>query len=86
VASAWCCLVSIAVRILYVDDDPDTLVPYAFVLGRCGADVAGVGSLTEGLDAFEKVRPAVLVADIGMPDGDDHAPSPGEPAREASFG
>ena len=59
-------------RILCVDDDPDTIGLYVYVLGQCGAEVTGAASLTEGLEMFEKVRPAVMVADIGMSDGDGY--------------
>jgi CheY-like chemotaxis protein len=60
------------VRVLCVDDDPDTLALYALVLGQCGAAVTEAASLTAGLEMFEKVRPAVVVADIGLADGDGY--------------
>jgi CheY-like chemotaxis protein len=42
------------------------------VLGQCGAVVTEAASLTAGLEMFEKVRPAVMVADIGLADGDGY--------------
>jgi CheY-like chemotaxis protein len=61
------------VRVLCVDDDPDTLALYALVLGHCGAAVTEAASLLAALEMFEKVRPAVVVADIGLGDGDGYA-------------
>ena len=61
------------VRVLCVDDDPDTLSLYTLVLRQCGAEVTEASSLGAGLDAFDKVRPAVVVADIGLRDGDGYA-------------
>jgi len=60
------------VRVLCVDDDLDTLALYALVLGQRGAAVTEAASLTAGLESFEKVRPAVVVADIGLGDGDGY--------------
>ena len=37
------------------------------MLERCGAEVLAAGSALEGLEAIERWRPDVLVADIGMP-------------------
>jgi CheY-like chemotaxis protein len=61
------------VRVLCIDDDPDTLSLYTLVLRQCGAEVTEAGSLGAGLEAFDKVRPAVVVADIGLSDGDGYA-------------
>jgi CheY-like chemotaxis protein len=62
----------VGVRVLCVDDDPDTLALYALVLGHRGAAVTGAASLTARLESFEKVRLAVVVADIGLGDGDGY--------------
>jgi CheY-like chemotaxis protein len=60
------------VRVLCIDDDPDTLSLYTLVLRQCGAEVTEAASLTAGLEMFEKIRPAVVVADIGLGDGDGY--------------
>jgi CheY-like chemotaxis protein len=61
------------VRILVVEDDPDTRVGLAVVLERCGAEVTAVGTSTEALRAFDVVHPQVLVCDIGLPDEDGYS-------------
>jgi CheY-like chemotaxis protein len=61
------------VRVLCVDNDPDTLSLYTLVLLQCGAAVTEAASLKAGLEMFEKVRPDVVVADIGLGDGDGYA-------------
>jgi CheY-like chemotaxis protein len=57
-------------RVLVVDDEPDTLEVVAHGLRSCGADVVGVASVDEALREFERVRPQVVVSDIGMPERD----------------
>jgi PAS domain S-box-containing protein len=61
------------VSVLVVDDEDDTREAIAIGLGRYGARVATASSAREALDAFERERPQVLVADIGMPDEDGYA-------------
>lgn len=61
------------VRVLCIDDDPDTLSLYTLVLRQCGAEVTEASSLGAGLETFDHVRPAVVVADIGLSDGDGYA-------------
>lgn len=55
------------IKILVVDDNPDSLDFIAFVLKMYGAAVTTVGSAWEALQALLKSRPDVLVSDIGMP-------------------
>jgi PAS domain S-box-containing protein len=54
-------------RVLIVDDELDARALLTAMLERCGAEVHAVGSAWEGLEAIERWRPDVLVADIGMP-------------------
>jgi len=56
------------VRILVVDDEPDTRELVAVVLATCGAEVVLVGSATEALDEMERQRFDLLISDIGMPE------------------
>jgi CheY-like chemotaxis protein len=60
------------VRVLVVEDDPDTLEMLRFVLDDCGASVATAASSREALDVFEKWHPDVLVSDIAMPEQDSY--------------
>jgi PAS domain S-box-containing protein len=61
------------VSVLVVDDDEDTRDAMAIGLGRYGARVATSSCASEALDALERERPHVLVADIGMPGEDGYA-------------
>ncbi|MDT7690047.1 MAG: hypothetical protein QOE46_2806 [Acidobacteriota bacterium] len=59
-------------KILVVDDEPDTLEMLKAGLGRCGAQVRVVGSAAEALAALADELPDVLISDIGMPDIDGY--------------
>ncbi|HXB54803.1 MAG TPA: ATP-binding protein [Vicinamibacteria bacterium] len=61
------------VSVLVVDDEEDTREAMAIGLGRYGARVATSSCVREALDALERERPHVLVADIGMPGEDGYA-------------
>jgi PAS domain S-box-containing protein len=60
------------VRALLVDDDEDTLDMLSMFLRHAGAEVLAVSSASAALEALPRVRPDVIVADIGMPDADGH--------------
>jgi signal transduction histidine kinase/DNA-binding response OmpR family regulator len=58
------------VRILVVDDDPDSASLTGYMLNRWGADVRTAVSAAEALEFFERYhtwRPDILVSDIQMP-------------------
>ncbi|HEY0375860.1 MAG TPA: ATP-binding protein [Pyrinomonadaceae bacterium] len=59
-------------RVLVVDDEPDTLDLIKFLLGQCGAEVATAKSAAEALGLFEEVAPDVIISDIGMPGEDGY--------------
>ena len=61
------------VRVLVVDDEPDTRELLKEVLERCGAHVRDVGSAHEALEHIKEWRPMVIVSDIGMPGEDGYA-------------
>lgn len=60
-------------RVLIVDDEPDTREMLAYVLTNCGAQVLTASSAAEGLEALRRERPDVLVSDIGMPEEDGYS-------------
>ena len=59
-------------RVLAVDDDPDTLDVVAKLLSLRGAEVVPAASAAEALRALERFEPDVLVSDIGMPERDGY--------------
>jgi len=56
--------------ILVVDDESDLATTCARLLRRHGYAVETVGSRAEALAALAATRPAVLVSDVRLPDGD----------------
>ena len=55
-------------RILLVDDEPDLRQLVTFNLRDAGFDVDAVGSGQAGLALAAKIRPAVIVLDLMLPD------------------
>lgn len=72
VGSAHTLLPLEGVRILVVDDEPDSRDLIAFVVQQAGAKVASVSCVREALQTFQAVRPHVLLSDIGMPELDGY--------------
>jgi two-component system CheB/CheR fusion protein len=60
-------------RVMVVEDDPDSREVVTTVLERAGATVTAVASVGDALLAFAKSVPDVLVSDIGMPTEDGYA-------------
>ena len=54
-------------KVLIVDDEPDTLELLKVGLGQCGAEVVLARSVNDALEAIAAVVPDVLISDIGMP-------------------
>ena len=61
------------VRVLVVEDHPDTLETLMILLEANGAEVAGVLSTADALPALVTFRPDLLLADIAMPGEDGFA-------------
>jgi signal transduction histidine kinase/ActR/RegA family two-component response regulator len=61
------------VRILVVDDEPDTNEVLHEVFSSCGAEVRVAGSTWQALEILDRWRPTVIVSDIGMPQEDGYA-------------
>jgi PAS domain S-box-containing protein len=59
-------------KILVVDDEPDSLELISFVLQQSGATVTAVSSAIEVLEILPKWQPDLLVSDIGMPEMDGY--------------
>jgi CheY-like chemotaxis protein len=55
------------VRVLIVEDDPDSRDATAALLELCGARATAVASVAEALSAVRREAPDVIVADIAMP-------------------
>jgi signal transduction histidine kinase/CheY-like chemotaxis protein len=62
----------VGVQVLIVDDDADARELLTAILQQYGAEVRGVGSTPEGIEALKAWRPDVLVSDIGMPGRDGY--------------
>jgi len=61
------------VRILVVDDEPDTNEVLQELFASCGAEVRVAASARQALEILDRWRPTVIVSDIGMPDQDGYA-------------
>jgi PAS domain S-box-containing protein len=62
-----------AVKVLVVDDEPETLLLLSTVLTRCGAYVKTASSAEEGFREVQRWLPDVIVSDIGMPGEDGYS-------------
>ena len=60
-------------RVLLVDDEPDTLEILRVMLNQFGANVRGAASTSDALETFLEWKPDVLVSDLGMPGEDGFA-------------
>jgi len=60
-------------RILAVDDQPDTLLVVGSLLEQSGAEVQTATSASSALDSLGKWAPDLIVADIGMPGEDGYS-------------
>lgn len=60
-------------RVLVVDDEPDTRNLLASLLKRSGAEIVTADSATKAFTLFQKFQPHVLLSDISMPDVDGYS-------------
>src|SRR5262249_60854210 len=55
-------------RILIVEDDPETLEMIKFAFDKRGAEVITAVSASEAMELLERRRPHPLISDIALPD------------------
>jgi PAS domain S-box-containing protein len=60
------------VRVLVVDDEPDTREMLKAGLGQCGAVVTAARSAAEAIEELLTSPPDLMISDIGMPDMDGY--------------
>jgi len=60
-------------RVLLVDDQPDTLEMLKAALEQCRAEVRTSADAAAALEVFQEWKPDVLVSDIAMPGEDGYA-------------
>jgi CheY-like chemotaxis protein len=59
-------------HVLVIDDESDARTLIQRILTRCNATVTTAASAAEGLDAVKRVRPDMIISDIGMPSEDGY--------------
>lgn len=59
-------------RLLVVDDDPDTRELLTVMFAGDGAEVIAVASAKEALAALEHIKPDILISDIKLPGEDGY--------------
>lgn len=69
---------------LVIDDDPDTREMLAELVRHEGFDVTLAESLKAGRAALDRIKPAVLITDLMLPDGEGTALLGELPARDAT--
>ncbi len=57
-------------RVLVIEDDADITLAVRTVLGRSGFEVAAAADGRDGLRAFHRERPDLVVLDVGLPEMD----------------
>ncbi|MCT0204818.1 PAS domain-containing protein [Synechococcus sp. CS-602] len=60
------------IRLLIIDDDPDSRDLLDFILDQAGAESISVSTAAEFFPALESFQPDVVVSDIGMPEIDGY--------------
>jgi len=63
----------VGIRVLVVDDEPDSNDAVSMILVSAGAEVRVAGSAAHAMAELEEWLPTVLVSDIGMPGEDGYA-------------
>lgn len=61
------------IRVLLVDDEPDSNEAMRVLLGQCGAEVRVAGSAAHAFEILSRWKPDVVVTDIGMAGEDGYS-------------
>ena len=61
-----------ALRVLVVEDNPDSAETMRTLLALCGFQVSVAHSGQEGIETARRVEPHIVLCDIGLPDGDGY--------------
>jgi PAS domain S-box-containing protein len=61
------------VRVLVVEDEPDSRAMVVKALKACGAVVASAANAAEAMAAIQQSKPDVMVCDVGIPDEDGYS-------------
>src|SRR2546421_2941096 len=64
----WGELRPVADTVLLIDDEPDVLRAVGAYLERTGAEVTKAENAEDGVQAYERVRPDVVILDLHLPD------------------
>lgn len=59
-------------RVLVVEDNPDSAETMRTMLVLCGFQVSVARSGQEGIETARRVEPHIVLCDIGLPDGDGY--------------
>jgi PAS domain S-box-containing protein len=62
----------VGLKIIIVDDEPDSRDFTAFVLEQAGADAYAISSAIEALQVLQQIQPDLIISDIGMPEMDGY--------------
>jgi DNA-binding response OmpR family regulator len=57
-------------KVLIIDDEPDSVETTKFILQKAGYEVYLAAEGNEGLNAFKKIKPDLVLLDILMPNVD----------------
>jgi signal transduction histidine kinase len=60
-------------KVLVVDDEPDTRQVISAVISKSGAEVKTCASVLEALETLKRWKPDILMSDIGMPGEDGYS-------------
>jgi CheY-like chemotaxis protein len=62
-----------SLRILIIDDSPDVVTSLEFLLKHAGHQLSSAPDGTRGIEAARRVKPDIILCDIGLPDMDGYA-------------
>jgi len=60
-------------HLLLIEDDPNTRAALQRLMNEAGAEVMAFASAGQAIDAFQALRPDLIIGDIGMPGEDGYS-------------